>query len=69
MFQFMSRKRILCVVRYFAGEQHTIRLVFSLALRCRFFYLSPCSVLLHLYSCVFLSFLFLILIVSESCTL
>lgn len=36
----MSRKRILCVVRYFAGEQHTIRLVFSVALRCRFFYLS-----------------------------
>lgn len=38
-FRFMSGKRILCVVLYFAGEQHTIRLVFSVAVRCVFFYL------------------------------
>lgn len=38
MFRFMSEKRILCVVRYFAGEQRTIRLVFSVALRCVFFF-------------------------------
>lgn len=66
----MSGKRILCVVLYFAGEQHTIRLVFSVAVRCVFLFVSSCCVLLHLYSCVFLSyFLFFILIASESCTL
>lgn len=60
----MSGKRILCVVLYFAGEQHTVRLVFSVALRCVFFI---CFFVLRVTAFVFVRVSFLFFVFHSYC--